>query len=129
MDLVRKFMFKRTVIQNGQLIQLLANIIRKINQLGREVDGATYLSLNDENNSAKDDPDWDDPLRNERDKETGAVLEEMALVEDDFNLLGEKPAESKDPPDLCISKDEIGSCRPLTGTARDMPAPNKNTPA
>ena len=57
------------------------------------------------------------------------MLEGMVLVENNFNPLREKPAGSKDPPDLCRSKDEMRSCRPLTGTARDMPAPNGDAPA
>ena len=106
------------------LLQLLVNIIRKINPHRHEVIGATYFSLKDESKSAKDGPDWDEPLRDELAKEAGTVLEEMVLVEDDFNPFREKPARSKDRPDLCRNKKEIRSCKPLTGTVRDMPAPN-----
>ena len=128
-DLVRQVAFKKTGFQNNQLLQLLANIISKINPHRHEVDGAIYLSLKDESKSARDGPDWDEPLRDELAKDAWAVLEGMVLVENDFNPLREKPAGSKDPPDLCRSKDEMRSCRLLTGTARDMLAPNEDAPA
>ena len=42
-DLVRKFIFRKTGIQNGQLLQLLASIIRRFNPHRQEVVGGTYL--------------------------------------------------------------------------------------
>ena len=68
-------MFKKTGIQNYQLIQLLANILKKINPHKHEVKGVTYLSLKDETKLTKDGPDRDVPLRDELFKEAGAMLE------------------------------------------------------
>ena len=96
-----------------------ANIIRKINPHRHKVVGAIYLSLQDENRSAMDGPDWDEPLRVELVKEAGTVLEEMVLVMIDFNFLRGKPAGDKDPPDPRKGKDKMTSCRPLERTARD----------
>ncbi|XP_023343999.1 general transcription factor IIF subunit 1 [Eurytemora carolleeae] len=44
-DLLKKFRSKRTGIQNAQLVQLLANILKKINPHKQKVKGVTYLSL------------------------------------------------------------------------------------
>jgi len=44
-DLLKKFRSKRTGIQNAQLVQLLAHILKKINPHKQKVKGVTYLSL------------------------------------------------------------------------------------
>ena len=49
MDLIKKFMFKKTGIQNDLFIRLLANLIKKINPHMCKVKGVTYLSLKDRN--------------------------------------------------------------------------------
>jgi len=47
-DLLKKFRSKKTGIQNAQLVQLLANILKKINPHKHKVKGVTYLSLKEE---------------------------------------------------------------------------------
>merc|ERR1712012_1352177 len=47
-DLLKKFRSKKTGIQNAQLVQLLANILKKINPHKHKVEGVTYLSLKEE---------------------------------------------------------------------------------
>merc|ERR1719430_984651 len=47
-DLLKKFRSKKTGIQNAQLVQLLANILKKINPHKQKVKGVTYLSLKEE---------------------------------------------------------------------------------
>jgi len=44
-DLLKKFRSKKTGIQNAQLVQLLANILKKINPHKQKTKGVTYLSL------------------------------------------------------------------------------------
>merc|ERR1711909_229495 len=44
-DLLKKFRSKKTGIMNAQLVQLLANILKKINPHKQKVKGVTYLSL------------------------------------------------------------------------------------
>merc|ERR1719508_274446 len=44
-DLLKKFRSKKTGILNAQLVQLLANILKKINPHKQKVKGVTYLSL------------------------------------------------------------------------------------
>lgn len=44
-DLLKKFRSKRTGLENAQLVQLLANILKKINPHKQKVKGVTYLSL------------------------------------------------------------------------------------
>jgi len=44
-DLLKKFRSKKTGIMNAQLVQLLANILKKINPDKQKVKGVTYLSL------------------------------------------------------------------------------------
>merc|ERR1711962_1355133 len=44
-DLLKKFRSKRVGIQNAQLVQLLANILKKINPHKQKTKGVTYLSL------------------------------------------------------------------------------------
>jgi len=44
-DLLKKFRSKRTGIQNAQLVQLLAHILKKINPHKQKTKGVTYLSL------------------------------------------------------------------------------------
>jgi len=46
-DLLKKFRSKKTGIQNAQLVQLLANILKKINPTKKKVKDVTYLSLKD----------------------------------------------------------------------------------
>merc|ERR1712173_155037 len=47
-DLLKKFRSKKTGIMNAQLVQLLANILKKINPHKHKVKGVTYLSLKEE---------------------------------------------------------------------------------
>jgi len=47
-DLLKKFRSKKTGIQNAQLVQLLANILKKINPHKHKVKGVCYLSLKEE---------------------------------------------------------------------------------
>merc|ERR550525_1089855 len=47
-DLLKKFKAKKSGIQNAQLVQLLANILKKINPHKHKVKGVTYLSLKEE---------------------------------------------------------------------------------
>ena len=54
MDLLRNFMFKMSCTQDGHLIQVLADILKKINPHKCKVKGMTYLSLKDEEKSTKD---------------------------------------------------------------------------
>lgn len=44
-DLLKKFRSKKTGLQNAQLVQLLAHILKKINPHKQKVKGVTYLSL------------------------------------------------------------------------------------
>lgn len=44
-DLLKKFRSKKTGIQNAQLVQLLAQILKKINPHKQKIKGTTYLSL------------------------------------------------------------------------------------
>merc|ERR1740131_513378 len=46
-DLLKKFRSKKVGIQNAQLVQLLANYLKKINPHKQKVKGVTYLSLKD----------------------------------------------------------------------------------
>ena len=50
-------MFKKICTQDGQLIQLLTDVLKKINPHRHKVVGDVYLSLKHENKSAKDGPD------------------------------------------------------------------------
>merc|ERR1712192_111541 len=53
-DLLKKFRSKKTGIQIAQLVQLLANILKKINPHKHKVKGVTYLSLKEEKRSERE---------------------------------------------------------------------------